>query len=62
VSRALMDELCEKFRRAGVRVVNTVVNWNDGDLIDYFRANGFDPGEYVNLVKRLDEEETKERN
>jgi flavin-dependent dehydrogenase/ribosomal protein S18 acetylase RimI-like enzyme len=55
VSRALMDELCARFRRAGVRVVNTMVNWNDGDLIDYFRANGFDPGEYVNLVKRLDE-------
>jgi hypothetical protein len=33
-----------------------MVNWNDGDLIDYFRANGFDHGEYVNLVKRLDEE------
>ena len=56
VSRALMDELFEKFRRAGVAVVNTMVNWNDGDLIDYFRANGFDRGEYVNLVKRFDEE------
>jgi ribosomal protein S18 acetylase RimI-like enzyme len=56
VSRALMDELFEKFRRAGVTLVNTMVNWNDGDLIDYFRANGFDPGEYVNLVKSLDEE------
>jgi ribosomal protein S18 acetylase RimI-like enzyme len=56
VSRALMDDLFEKFRRANVAVVNTMVNWNDGDLIDYFRANGFDRGEYVNLVKRFDEE------
>jgi flavin-dependent dehydrogenase/GNAT superfamily N-acetyltransferase len=55
VSRALMDELFLKFKKANVRVVNTMVNWNDGDLIDYFRANGFDHGEYVNLVKRLDE-------
>jgi flavin-dependent dehydrogenase/ribosomal protein S18 acetylase RimI-like enzyme len=55
VSRALMDELFARFRKAGVRVVNTMVNWNDGDLIDYFRANGFDRGEYVNLVKQLDE-------
>jgi flavin-dependent dehydrogenase/ribosomal protein S18 acetylase RimI-like enzyme len=54
VSRALMDELFAKFRKAGVNVVNTMVNWNDGDLIDYFRANGFDRGEYVNLVKRLE--------
>ncbi|HEV2912009.1 MAG TPA: GNAT family N-acetyltransferase [Pyrinomonadaceae bacterium] len=57
VSRALMDELFAKFHRAGVGVVNTMVNWNDGDLIDYFRANGFDRGEYVNLVKRLGDEE-----
>jgi ribosomal protein S18 acetylase RimI-like enzyme len=56
VSRALLDELCARFRGAGVRVVNTMVNWNDGHLIDYFRANGFDPGEYVNLVKQLDQE------
>lgn len=56
VSRALMDELFGKFRRAGVAVVNTMVNWNDGDLIDYFSANGFDRGEYVNLVKRFEEE------
>jgi flavin-dependent dehydrogenase/ribosomal protein S18 acetylase RimI-like enzyme len=57
VSRALMDELFGKFAHAGVAVVNTMVNWNDGDLIDYFRANGFDRGEYVNLVKRFDEEQ-----
>lgn len=55
VSRALMDELFAKFRKAGVAVVHTMINWNDGDLVDYFRANGFDRGEYVNLVKRLDE-------
>ena len=55
VSRALMNELFARFRRAGVTVVNTMINWNDGDLIDYFRANGFERGEYVNLVKRFDE-------
>jgi len=57
VSRALMNELFARFKRAGVTVVNTMVNWNDGDLIDYFSANGFERGEYVNLVKRFDEEE-----
>lgn len=60
VSRALMEELFAKFRKAGIQIVNTMVNWNDGDLIDYFRANGFDHGEYVNLVKRLDEESDAE--
>ncbi|HEY0004181.1 MAG TPA: GNAT family N-acetyltransferase [Pyrinomonadaceae bacterium] len=57
VSRALMEELSARFKRAGVQVVNTMINWNDGDLIDYFRAQGFDRGEYVNLVKKLDEQE-----
>jgi hypothetical protein len=33
-----------------------MVNWNDGDLIDYFQAQGFERGEYVNLVKRLEEQ------
>jgi flavin-dependent dehydrogenase/ribosomal protein S18 acetylase RimI-like enzyme len=55
VSRALMEELSRRFKRAGVTVVNTMVNWNDGSLIDYFRANGFERGEYVNLVKRFDD-------
>ena len=53
VSRALMNELSARFKRAGVRIVNTMVNWNDGDLIDYFYAQGFERGEYVNLVKNL---------
>ncbi|MCA1817483.1 MAG: GNAT family N-acetyltransferase [Acidobacteria bacterium] len=56
VSRALLDALFESFRRANVSVVNTMVNWNDGDLIDYFRANGFERGEYLNLVRQLDAE------
>jgi flavin-dependent dehydrogenase/ribosomal protein S18 acetylase RimI-like enzyme len=55
VSRALMNELVARFKRANVTVINTMVNWNDGDLIDYFRANGFERGEYVNLVKRFDD-------
>ena len=55
VSRLLLRELFAAFRRAGVTVVNTMVNWNDGHLIDYFQAQGFERGEYVNLVRRLDE-------
>ena len=39
-----------------VSTVNTMVDWNDGEPIDYFRAHGLDRGEYVNLVRSLDEE------
>jgi flavin-dependent dehydrogenase/GNAT superfamily N-acetyltransferase len=55
VSRLLLDALFAAFRRTGVTLVNTMVNWNDGDLIDYFRAQGFERGDYVNLVRRLDD-------
>lgn len=55
VSRALLDDLFAGFRRAGVSAVNTMVDWGDGDLIDYFRANGFERGDLVNLVRSLDE-------
>ncbi len=55
VSQLLLHACFDSFRRAGVAVVNTMVNWNDGDLIDYFQAHGFERGEYVNLVRRLDE-------
>lgn len=56
VSTMLLEELFARFRRAGVSHVNTMVDWNDGDLVDYFRAHGFDRGDYVNLVRRVDEE------
>ncbi len=55
VSRRLLDALFTALRRAGVAVVNTMVDWNDGELIDYFQAQGFERGEYLNLVRRLDE-------
>lgn len=54
VSGELLDHLFESFRRAGVSAVNTMVDWNDGDLVDYFRANGFERGDLVNLVRRID--------
>ena len=54
VSRMLLDALFAAFRRAGVTVVNTIVDWNDGDLIDYFQAQGFERGEHVNLVRQID--------
>jgi ribosomal protein S18 acetylase RimI-like enzyme len=53
VSKELLDALIAYFRRAGVASVQTVVNWNQGDLVDFFRSNGFERGEFVNLVKEL---------
>lgn len=56
VRRALLDSLFDSFRRAGVSAVNTVVDCNAADLVHYFRANGFERGDLVILVRRIDEE------
>jgi len=53
VGKMLVESLFEYFKSSGVETVMTVVDWNDGDLIDYFRSHGFERGEYINLVKKL---------
>jgi len=53
VGKMLVESLMDYFKKSGVETVMTVVNWNDGDLIDYFRSQGFERGEFINLVKKL---------
>jgi len=53
VSRLLLDELAVYLKGIGIRSVQTIVDWNDGGLVDYFRANGFERAEFVNLVKEI---------
>jgi len=55
IGKRLIQHLFDYFKRQGVRVVYTMVNWNDGELIDYLRAAGFTRGDYINLVKHLDD-------
>jgi ribosomal protein S18 acetylase RimI-like enzyme len=53
VSRMLLDELAAYLKSIGIGSVQTIVDWNDGGLVDYFRANGFERAEFVNLVKEI---------
>jgi flavin-dependent dehydrogenase/ribosomal protein S18 acetylase RimI-like enzyme len=53
ISRMLLDELVTYLKGIGVKSLQTIVNWNDGGLVDYFRANGFERAEFVNLVKEI---------
>ncbi|MBI4596673.1 MAG: GNAT family N-acetyltransferase [Candidatus Tectomicrobia bacterium] len=54
VGKLLIDTLFAYFQSKEVKAVHTMVNWNEGDLVDYFRAHGFERGEYINLTKKLD--------
>jgi predicted N-acetyltransferase YhbS len=52
VAKALMKELIKNFREAGVKNIYTLVNWDDWDLLQFFRRMGFTRGDMINLELR----------
>ena len=53
IGKKLTQAFLEYCKGNGIESVQTMVNWNEGDLIDYFRALGFKRSEYLNLQKKL---------
>jgi len=51
VARALIDTLHAYFRNNNVSRIMTMVNWNDGGLVGFFRALGFERSEFIILEK-----------
>jgi len=49
VSRQLTEEFVSHLRKAGVEKINTLVDWNDWQLIRFFSASGFEPAKTINL-------------
>jgi N-acetylglutamate synthase-like GNAT family acetyltransferase len=49
VAKTLMKELINNFREAGVKNIYTLVNWDDWDLLQFFRRMGFTRGDMINL-------------
>jgi ribosomal protein S18 acetylase RimI-like enzyme len=49
VGKQLMEEFISHLRKAGVEKLNTLVGWNDWQLIRFFSANGFVPSRVMNL-------------
>ncbi len=54
MGKQLGDAVLEHFRRKGVRRVRTLVDWDAGDVIAYFRSLGFSRGDLIALEKELD--------
>ncbi|MCP3981853.1 MAG: GNAT family N-acetyltransferase [bacterium] len=54
VASALLEHACERFRRAGVTRVRTMVQRNDVEVLSFFRANGFAGGSFVQLERDLE--------
>lgn len=53
VGKKLMDEFIDHLRQIGVNKINTLVDWNDSRLIQYFSANQFSPSRTINLERSI---------
>ena len=53
VGTALMDEICGRFRDAGVGSVRTMILRRDTLNLAFFRSQGMTAGEYIQLEKSL---------
>lgn len=53
VGKKLMVEFVDHLRQIGVNQINTLVDWNDSNLIQFFSANQFRPSKTINLERRI---------
>jgi len=55
IARKLSQEFVQNLKTIGVSVIYTLVNWNDWDLLKFFRAMGFTRGgDMINLELKID--------
>jgi predicted N-acetyltransferase YhbS len=53
VGKQLMNEFVDHLRQIGVNKINTLVNWNDSNLIRFFSANQFSPSKTISLERNI---------
>ncbi|MEJ2156581.1 MAG: N-acetyltransferase [Desulfobacteraceae bacterium] len=53
VGKKLMNEFIDHLKQIGVNKINTLVSWNDSQLIQFFSANQFSPSKTVNLERSI---------
>lgn len=55
VARKLSEEFIKNLKAIGVSMVYTLVNWNDWDLLKFFRTMGFSRGgDMINLELKIE--------
>jgi len=55
VARKLGQEYINNLKAIGVRIIYTLVNWSDWDLLKFFRAMGFSRGgDMINLELKIE--------
>jgi N-acetylglutamate synthase-like GNAT family acetyltransferase len=54
VAEKLTQDFVRNLKSIGVNVLYTLINWNDWDLLTFFRATGFKRGgEMINLELKI---------
>jgi len=53
IGKKLMNEFIDHLKQIGVNKINTLVNWNDSKLIQFFSANQFSPSKTINLERSI---------
>jgi ribosomal protein S18 acetylase RimI-like enzyme len=53
IGEQLINEFIDHLKKVGVQKINTLVDWNDSRLIQFFSANKFSPSKTINLERDL---------
>jgi ribosomal protein S18 acetylase RimI-like enzyme len=53
IGEQLINEYLDHLKKLGVQKVNTLVDWNDSKLTQFFSANRFSPSKTINLERSL---------
>ncbi|MGD9365772.1 MAG: GNAT family N-acetyltransferase [Desulfobacteraceae bacterium] len=53
IGKQLMNEFIDHLKQIGVNRINTLVNWNDSNLIRFFSANQFSPSKTISLERNI---------
>jgi predicted N-acetyltransferase YhbS len=51
IGEQLINEFIDHLKRLGVQKVNTLVHWNDPQLVHFFSSNHFVPSKTINLER-----------
>ena len=55
VGRRLFAELVKSMKKVGVKKIFTLVNWEDWDLLRFFKSMNFKRGEMINLSYEIED-------
>jgi predicted N-acetyltransferase YhbS len=53
IGKQLINEFMDHLKKLGVQKINTLVDWNDIKLINFFSVNRFRPSRTINLDRSL---------